>query len=366
MGDPEALSDLVRPGGKTLSLDDYTTTDRATLGLHVTTFLDTTCMTLYWPHLAFDAMGKKAILEAWTMALQGRDDEIPLPQGYDSDPLAELGTQATEPHLLAGRRVGNWGMAGYALRNIASLAGPKEIRMVCVPAAFWQDMVANVRAELEREAEARGDKTKPFVTEGDVLAAWWTRLCSSHLGRESSTTVAAQNAMSLRKVLAGDLLSPLERPLLSMALSFPTVILPARDILQKPLSWLALQFRRAINDQGSRQQVEAYAALQREFSADLRMPLFFGDSGMYNLFFSNWQKAGLFDFDFSPAAAEGDGARGGPVRASYIQCVQDPAFPEGWPISGKDEHGNYWISGFRAKGLWARMEEELNEASTTL
>ncbi|KPM36043.1 hypothetical protein AK830_g10522 [Neonectria ditissima] len=355
VGNPEELSDLSRPDGTVaLSLNDYLTTDRPTLGLHVTTLRDTTCVSLYWPHVAFDAMGKKAIIEGWTLMLQGREDEIAVPIGYDTDLLASLGKHATEPHLLADRRMGNFGMATYALRNAVGLVGPKEIRMVCIPAIFWERMVADVRDELARDA-APGDA--PFVTEGDVLVAWWTRVCSSHLGKDSTTTVAAQNSMSLRKVLQNDLLSPPDRPFISMALGFPTVLLPASDILTKPLSWLALQFRRAINEQGTRAQVEAYAALQREFSATMRMPIFFGDSGMYNMFYSNWQKAALFDYDFGAAAVVP--REGKSLRASYIQCVQDPAFPEGWPISGKDEKGNYWISGFRQQGLWAKIEKEL-------
>ncbi|KAM0429637.1 hypothetical protein ACHAPT_006242 [Fusarium lateritium] len=360
VGDPEHLSDLTRPGGATLSLDDYLMTDRPTLGLHVTTFRDTTCMSLYWPHLAFDALGKKAIIQGWTLMLQGLEDKIPTPIGHDDDLLADFGKNPTEPHLLADRRVGNMGMAGYAIRNTMGLVGPKEIRMVCIPAVFWEKMVADVRREL---SENPIDGQDPFVTEGDVLVAWWTRLCASHLGKDSLTTVAAQNSMSLRRVLASDLLSPSDRPYISMALGFPTVLLPARDILTKPLSWLALQFRNAINSQGTREQVEAYAALQREFSPTLRMPLFFGDSGMYNIFYSNWQKAALFDFDFGDAAVTPRGGK--PLRPSYIQCVQDPAFPEGWPISGKDEKGNYWISGFRAKGLWAKIESELKVQAST-
>ncbi|TPX07382.1 uncharacterized protein E0L32_002148 [Thyridium curvatum] len=359
VGDPEELSELSRAGNAALSLDAWLTTDRPTLGLHVTTFRDATTVSLCWPHLAFDAMGKKAILEGWMLALQGREDEIPTPIGYDTDPLAELGKHAKEKHLLADRRVGNVGMAGYVARNVVGLLGPKEIRMVCIPAAFWQKMVADVRAELAGLGAAAGEEP-PFVTEGDVLVAWWTRVCCSHMGESSTALVAAQNAMSLRRVLADDLLSPADRPFISMALTFPTVLLPAGEILTKPLSWLALQFRNAIKEQGAREQVEAYAALQREFNASMRTPVFFGDSGMYNLFYSNWQRAGLFDFDFRLAAKTPTEK---PLRASYIHCVQDPAFPEGWPISGKDEKGNYWISGFRQKGLWAKVEAELKAQS---
>lgn len=358
VGNPEELSELCRPGGagSTLCLDDYLTTERPLLGLHITTFRNTTCASLYWPHLAFDAMGKKAIIDGWTLMLQGRENEIPTLIGYNVDPLAEFGKHPTEPHLLANRRMGNMGMGGYALRNLKGLVGPKEIRMVCIPAVFWEDKLAEVREELARDTIA--GEEPPFVTEGDLLVAWWTKICCSHLDKAPATTVAAQNSMSLRKVLRDDLL-PEDQPFVSMALGFPTVLLPAYDILNKPLSWLTLQFRRAINEQGTRAQVEAYAALQREFSATMRMPLFFGDTGMYNLFYSNWQKAGLFNFDFGAAAKVG--REGRPLRPSYIQCVQDPAFPEGWPISGKDDRGNYWISGFREPWLWANIESELEK-----
>lgn len=361
VGDPEELSELVRGGngGRPLALSDYLTTDRTVLGVHLITFRDRSCLTLSWPHLAFDAMGKSAILKGLTLALQGREDEIPAPIGHDNDPLAEFGKHAEEPHLLADRRLGTPGMIGYGLRNVVSLAGPKETRVVCVPAAFWQKMYADVRDELAREAKAADSSAEaPFVSEGDVLSAWWTRLlCASWLGRKSDATVAAQNSMSLRKVLAGDLLPP-GRPFVSMALGFPTVLHPARDLLGRPLSWLAREFRRAIVEQGTRAQVEAYAALQRDFDPSLRMPVFFGDSGMYNIFYSNWHKAGLFDFDFAGAAER---PRDRPLRASYIQCVQDPSFPEGWVINGKDAEGNYWIFGFRAKGLWAKLEQELEK-----
>lgn len=148
-----------------------------------------------------------------------------------------------------------------------------------------------------------------------------------------------------------------------MTLGFPTVVLTAQDILNKPLSWLALQLRDAINRQGTREQVEAYAGLQREFVASMRGPLFFGDTGTYNSIFSKWRKAGLFDFDFAVAATH-PRLNEGPLQASYIQCPSDPVFADGWPISGKDKSGNYWISGFREKGLWAKVEVELRRQET--
>jgi hypothetical protein len=69
-------------------------------------------------------MGMEAIIDGWTLMLQGREDVIPIPIGYDTDPLAELGMSQTQPHLLAERRMGNAAMAGFAFRNTTSSRRP--------------------------------------------------------------------------------------------------------------------------------------------------------------------------------------------------------------------------------------------------
>jgi hypothetical protein len=68
------------------------------------------------------------------------------------------------------------------------------------------------------------------------------------------------------------------------------VIIFARDMLGKALSWLTMQYRQAINEQSTREQVEAYAKFQRESSPTFRMPMFFGGGGIYNLFFPTGRK----------------------------------------------------------------------------
>ncbi|KAJ7257100.1 hypothetical protein C8J57DRAFT_1185943 [Mycena rebaudengoi] len=353
--DPEHLSDLVRPPAEQspTGINSYLSSDRPALGLHVTSFTDKTCISISWPHLAFDAMGKKALLEAWMAVLSGEEDTIPTPAGFAKDPLAELGMHPTEEHVLAEKRVGNMGLMGYALWNIFGLISPKEIRMVCLPKAFWQGMVAQCRAELSTE----GGVT-PFFTEGDVLVAWWMRLCSVHLPPTSTKTIAANMAVSLRKALVDSDVLPEGQPYIGNALSFANATAPACDVLTKPLSWLALKVREAIASQTTRSQIEAYASLVREYSPGMRVPVLFGDAGMQMLLVSNWQKARLFEIDFA-AAWVGGGKGKDPCRASYIQCNQDPNFPDAFPIVGKDARGNYWISGYRAKGLWGIQEREI-------
>lgn len=66
--------------------------------------------------------------------------------------------------------------------------------------------------------------------------------------------------------------------------------------------------------------------------------------------FSNWCKAGMFGHDFSPARQ--DTANRAPLYPSYVQTVQLPLeVPDGLPIIGRDQSGNYWMSGFRVKGI---------------
>lgn len=140
--------------------------------------------------------------------------------------------------------------------------------------------------------------------------------------------------------------------------------MPARELIARPVSWVAQEIRRAIVEQGTtREQVEAYFALQRRTPGRI-FPLF-GDAGMHLLTFSNWAKADFYGHDFSPARV--DAADKTPLYPSYIQAIQLPlTFPEGTLIVGQDQARNYWMYGFRVKGLWAKIERALDEMDYTL
>jgi hypothetical protein len=107
--------------------------------------------------------------------------------------------------------------------------------------------------------------------------------------------------MSLRKAFEGDLIpKSSENPYVGNAFGWANVLVTAGDITSKPLSWLARQVRRAINEQGTRAQHEAYYEMVRTSGTGLPIVIF-GDGGMAQIGFSNWSKAGLFDLDFAPA-----------------------------------------------------------------
>lgn len=158
-------------------------------------------------------MGCAALLTAWAHELHGRGDgdlvQTPVggdpaedcDEGGDFDPLRELGLHPTEPHVLEDRCMGAAGLLGFGVRNALNVGyHAKECRIVCVPGAFVERLHAQAVAELKAEAEAatdgedgEGGQEEPFLTHGDVITAWWTRLAVSHmLPPESQRTVTIQ------------------------------------------------------------------------------------------------------------------------------------------------------------------------------
>lgn len=164
-------------------------------------------------------MGCAALLAAWAHELHGRGDLVPTPVGGDPeddhghhegsdgdffDPLRELGLHPTEPHVLEDRCMGAAGLVGFGVRNALDVGfRAKECRIVCVPGAFVERLHARAMAELKAEAEAQeaagdgtdgeGAREEPFLTHGDVITAWWTRLAVSHMvPPESQRTITIQ------------------------------------------------------------------------------------------------------------------------------------------------------------------------------
>jgi hypothetical protein len=358
VGDPDDFHDLMRPGDSPTKLSDYLNTDRPQLGLHIVSFKNATIVSLYWPHTLFDAMGKRVLLDAWSLILHGKADEVVPPYGADFDPFTTLGMNPTEPHKLTSNRMGTFGLVGYGLGQVSNFIRKQENRMVCVPHSFVKKLRESA---IESLSAVQTDNTeKPFLSEGDVLCAWWTKLAIAHLPPDSSQTVVLNNAYCLRKTLQPDVI-PKNAAYVSNAIGFINVLLPVKDIVEKPLSYVALSIRSAIVELGTRPQVEAFYAMIRESQA--KLPPFFGDRNMHMITYSNWTKAKLFEVDFSAAVVQmGDGRGMNMGRPKYIQNNQfGLTLPNGFPIIGKDNAGNYWLSGYMNKGHWNMIAELLSE-----
>jgi len=303
------------------------------------------------------------VVDNWSRMLQGKEEEIPTPCGTESDPFDILAAGAralTEEHLLVNRRLGLGGMLKWGLGyGVDMLVRAKENRMVCVPESYWKPQHEKALEELRAEAIAKGeDPSLVFLTENDIITAWIVK-CLVAEGMDPNRTVAASTAMSLRKAFEGDLLPPpSHQPYVGNAFGWGNVLVTAGDVSSKPLSWLARQVRRAINEQGTRAQHEAYYSMVRTSGTGLPIVLF-GDGSMAQIGFTNWSKAGLFDLDFAPARKT---TKDGPCRPSYVQENHGPIKPaDGFIILGKDSLGNYWTSAYRVKGRWDKFQELLDK-----
>lgn len=190
LSDPTQLASLYQPGSA-MKLDDFLYSDRPILGVNVTSFKDQTLVCLKWSHLAFDAMGLRAVLQGWTAVMQGRVEDVPEPVGFDSDPLVDLGKgPARQTHVLADRLLSIWGLMAYlGKRAYSLLIGPSDIRMVCIPAEVFK----RLREQAVREATREASGVQPYLSDNDVLEAFWLRLAVRSLDLAPGTTVSLRN-----------------------------------------------------------------------------------------------------------------------------------------------------------------------------
>jgi hypothetical protein len=356
MADPNAFRSVLLHPSIPTKLCHYLERDEPQLGLVVISFHNATLVTLSWPHTLFDALGMGELLHAWSLMLQGQPDKIALPHATRHDPLAELGCHPTETYMLNDSRL-SWFQSTFCRLQFVfkAIFYRHQSRMICIPASFVRKIHQDALCELSNDT--KGD-IKPFLSEGDVLSAWWARVNVDHL-RNSSKLVNLSCALGWRSTLAEDLL-PSNKPYLSNAVGMLNVLISAKVLLRRPLSYAAAQIRQALAEFRTREQVEAYAALCRE--SKYLIPPMFGNATMRTILNTNWSKAKFFNLDFSGAIIQ-PGIPVSPYRPgfpAYAQSIFNTAVPFNLLITlGKDFEGNYWLNGVTEKTHWAGIEEAI-------
>ncbi|KAI1392679.1 uncharacterized protein F4822DRAFT_137580 [Hypoxylon trugodes] len=367
LSDPEDYAPLLRRWGAPRRLSDYLYSDLPQLSLHIVSFTDATIVSLSWPHTLLDAMGRRELLDAWIAVLEGRDDDVKPLQGVFQDPLATLGTEPQEPYVLAHRRLSPLQALLFAISYIWTTvfwSRGEDTRMVCVPSSHLKCLHKGALDYLAAQVD-EDEKVKPFVSEGDVLSSWVTRLALLHF-RGTEQTVSIMNAFGMRSVLAKDLLPP-THAFVGNAVAGVYAFVSMRDLFARPLGYTAAAVRRSIAEQGTRAQVEARAAVDRAAGKRGKTAVY-GDQKMVPVMISNWSKAKFFETDFSAAVIRPgniDPARrlNKVGRPSYIQphgLLGGIPTRNSFPIVGKDAAGNYWFSGTLRTGLWRTVQEEMD------
>jgi hypothetical protein len=229
--------------------------------------------------------------------------------------------------------------------------------MVYIPAWFLQSLRERVLKELPSS-----EGSEPFLSDGDVLCAWWARLSVLHLDkhRHHDKCVALSNTMSMRPTLRPDILPP-RQPFIANSTAIITALMTVQDVFDQPLGSIARKVRHSVDDLRRREQVHAFAALQK--GSWKRTPPVFGHHKMHGIMVSNWSKAKLFDVDFSGArdvSEAGHVARHDPCKPVFIQS----RFAGGDGVEivlvvGKDADGGYWLDCSTNENRWPAIEEAM-------
>lgn len=365
------LALMRRPGGPEF-LQDYLQSDLPALGEHVVTFTDATLITLTCSHLLIDFVGIKSLFDAWSLVLQGRESELPPVHDIETCPMETLGNDQKEPYEHAGKLLSPLKMGILGLRLVWNMLWQwmaweeeAELRLICVPGPYMKSL--RNAALLDLAARKSEDGSAPFVSEGDVLLAWWAQHLAPHVSTSSKQTISIIIIFELRALLMAKGLLTSGSAYLGNAHSYVPVFVPASDVLTGSLGDVASALRQALITLGTKEQVEAFVSLRHTMSED-RFVL--GDAGMTVVVGTNGTKAKIYDTDFSKVLVK-EGPHMGGQQAGRPSLVYSHNFEprqnslvKTLYITGKDANGDYWLYTRLKKGVWDQINQAIcNEAS---
>ncbi|ORY11968.1 hypothetical protein BCR34DRAFT_537431 [Clohesyomyces aquaticus] len=397
----EPFRELFWPQSKPLKLADWLYSDRPQLQLHIVSFSDTTLVTLTWLHTLLDAMGRNMLLRCWSAMLEGREDDIPEFYGYDFDPLASLGAPKTsteskptadddesehvsleqepgeEPYVLQDKVLTGWSFFSFVIRFIWDLTvhRAEHSRILCIPASFLSSLRRSALSDLSTVHPSTlvlntSDPANPtpFLSDGDILAAWWLRtLVPSQPWASTASpnkTIHFMNVFGMRDILTSTSpqLLPKGVAYISNCVSAIHTLFTYSDILTKPLGLLAAQIRIDLTQQSTRAQVEAQVRLSRKSIAKSNRPPIYGTGDMQMSTVSNWSKGKMYETDFKAAVVGGHENKSRRGKPSFVQA---DGLADGFSVRnsgcvlGRDGEGNYWVTAVLRPVVWEGVERAI-------
>jgi hypothetical protein len=365
---PQDFRTFAARGDAPATLEDFIHSDSPMLSLHITSFTDATLVGLSWPHALMDVMGQRALLDAWSLAMAGRESEVPKLLGAHEDAViaaAEAPSGPIEELKLGAKRLATTSMIWFGARFGWDLLTSKsvETRTICMPKRFVEELRQQAIAELAAEHREGRDI---FISEGDALTAWGIRAIA--LSSPQPRPITALHALNLRFRLPSliDAGGVYVRNMAIAACTFVSAETAAGD-----LGPIALENRRCLSEQATEPQVLAFL---RELCADPALvanpAVFCGDPNAILVPFTNWTKAEFTKIiDFSPAVLSGNGTdedekrgsrRPGSLTFHHAQSLREhPATRNVFVIMGKDHSENYWVTATLHPPTWEVIEKNL-------
>ncbi|KAG9228570.1 hypothetical protein BJ875DRAFT_489737 [Amylocarpus encephaloides] len=330
--DPLTWGSLARTADTPTKVEDWLYSDKPQLSLHIVSFTNATLVSMTWLHTLLDGLGRYELFKAWTLVMQGRVDEVPDMVGFDVDPLATFGGRAEEECLLKKHQITGFQLVPVVIRCLLErILYPKEAtKTICIPASF--------RAGLKEKAvaEARMENSTAFLSDHDIMVAWWARLALQHLAGKKDRTVA------LIHIFGNSYPRPIFHGLEETTLARRNDIQKIKDPTR--------------NSQTTRSLCQV---IQGKFYTSS-----FGGGDVVMLVFSNTAKAKFYEADFSAAVvgkrenAVGDKTFGRPKHIHVTGIAADGFSTRNIVrIYGKDHDGNCWLTTTMREENWKSVQE---------
>ncbi|GIZ45827.1 hypothetical protein CKM354_000897800 [Cercospora kikuchii] len=352
-------------------LADFLDKDKPMLSLHITSFNDATFVALSWPHVLMDVMGQQALVRGWSLVLAGREAEVPPCNGAHDDAIAEAAASpasTTEEYALGKLRMGALGMIKFGARFAWDMFWNSvvETRTMCIPSSAMSRLHSEAQKSLITSAAGTERPFTPFVSEGDVLTAFFARQVVSSLREPRPVTIL--HALNARFRLPA-LKASKGVYIQNMAVAACAYL--SADLVQGPLGPAALQNRATLLEQATEHSV--LAALHEMHEQHQKKPgvdpnILSGDPNAVLMPFTNWTRANLFEaVDFSPAvvrSGESEQTRSNPpgtmVYHHAASMQSNSAARNVIVVLGKDLAGNYWVTGVQlTTAAWEKIENAL-------
>ncbi|KAL2859791.1 uncharacterized protein BJX67DRAFT_40832 [Aspergillus lucknowensis] len=346
-------------------IDDWLYSDRPQLAIDVVLFDDATLLTVTFLHTLTDAMGLSSFMKAWTSIINGREDQVPAFHSVGEDPMAQF-TEKTPakasvnfPFLLTGIRLFSF-ILSYVF-ELLWYRGHNE-RVICIPGQYIDGLRNQALHDLSRDSQ----HPAPFLSESDILLAWWTKTLIKSLNPSPGRLISLLNVFDIRSTALPQSSSP-NTALITNAALVSITFLRVRQILNKPVSFIASAIRTSLTQQRTLPQIEASFALQKSLSAKNAHPPMFGEANSLLVCCTNWNRGRFFEVDFSAAVTKSGipptdrpNALGRPSFVVPTQHSRGPGLRNIGPIIGKDAAGNWWLSSTVRTSAWAGIERELD------
>ncbi|KZP17103.1 hypothetical protein FIBSPDRAFT_865255 [Athelia psychrophila] len=337
---------LYLPHDRPATMDAYYNSNRPLFHIKMTTAskANVTYLSITVPHLFTDAGGITLLLEGWSSVL--KDQANLVPPLFSTAPMESW--KLSKP--VDEGAPGLWLIEDADIARIVgeSLEGV-EVRDIFMPRSF----LSALRADAMEALKARGVE-ESFLSEGDCLWAWWTKL-SFPARTDKNAKLNLGQAINFRNNFPGFNDGPHKQIRNAFGGMFLLPSLSPDEVDAMPLHELAYIMRRSVlNLREHPEDVQDRAIVMAQIYLGGKSLINFDPKLDINIF-SNWLSMSFNSaaVDFSPALEGSTVSRdaGRIINARYYRTDSTDHSSRTFALC-KDSDGDIWMNSQMHKDLW--------------